>query len=43
MNFTAEELLPVIQLIAKNVVKVNDGQTKNVVSRTQPGVSTTCA
>ncbi|CAL8405937.1 unnamed protein product [Arctogadus glacialis] len=30
MNFTAEELLPVIQLIAKNVVKVNDGQTKNV-------------
>ena len=36
MNFTAEELLPVIKLIAKNVVKVNDGQTKNVVSRTAP-------
>lgn len=31
MNYTAEELLPVVQLIAKNVVKVNDGRTKNMV------------
>ncbi|KAG7263780.1 hypothetical protein CRUP_034858 [Coryphaenoides rupestris] len=30
MNYTAEELLPVVQLIAKNVVKVNDGRTKNM-------------
>ncbi|CAL8320943.1 unnamed protein product [Lota lota] len=30
MKFTSEELLPVIELIAKNVVKVNNGQTKNV-------------
>ncbi|KAK0146469.1 G2/mitotic-specific cyclin-B1 [Merluccius polli] len=30
MNYTSEELLPVIQLIAKNVVKVNDVQAKNV-------------
>lgn len=32
MNYTAESLLPVMAHIAKNVVKVNDGLTKHMVS-----------
>lgn len=32
MGYTAERLLPVMAHIAKNVVKVNEGQTKQLVS-----------
>lgn len=32
MEYTAESLIPVMAHIAKNVVKVNEGQTKHVVS-----------
>lgn len=34
MDYTAESLIPVMAHIAKNVVKVNDGQTKHLVSNT---------
>ncbi|KAM4635131.1 G2/mitotic-specific cyclin-B1 [Polymixia lowei] len=30
MNYTAESLIPVMQHLAKNVVKVNEGQTKHL-------------
>lgn len=30
MDYTAESLIPVMAHIAKNVVKVNDGQTKHM-------------
>lgn len=32
MDYTAESLIPVMAHIAKNVVKVNDGLTKHMVS-----------
>lgn len=32
MDYTAESLIPVMAHIAKNVVKVNEGQTKHMVS-----------
>lgn len=32
MDYTAESLIPVMAHIAKNVVKVNDGLTKHLVS-----------
>ena len=32
MDYTAESLIPVMAHIAKNVMKVNDGQTKHMVS-----------
>lgn len=33
MDYTAESLTPVMAHIAKNVVKVNEGQTKHMVSK----------
>lgn len=33
MDYTVESLTPVMAYIAKNVVKVNEGQTKHMVSR----------
>lgn len=32
MDYTEESLIPVMQHIAKNVVRVNEGQTKHMVS-----------
>lgn len=32
MDYTAESLIPVMAHIAKNVVKVNEGLTKHMVS-----------
>lgn len=34
MDYTAESLIPVMAHIAKNVVKVNNGQTKHMVGVT---------
>lgn len=35
MDYTAESLIPVMAHIAKNVVKVNDGQSKQMVCVTR--------
>lgn len=37
MEYTAESLIPVMAHIAKNVVKVNEGLTKHMVSTTRAG------
>ncbi len=36
MDYTAESLIPVMAHIAKNVVKVNEGLTKHMVSAGKP-------
>lgn len=41
MGYTAESLIPVMAHIAKNVVKVNEGQTKHMVSAPKAGFSLT--
>lgn len=33
MNYTEDSLVPAMQHIAKNVLKVNEGQTKHMVRR----------
>ncbi|KAJ3605008.1 hypothetical protein NHX12_027059 [Muraenolepis orangiensis] len=37
MSYTSEELLPVVQLIAKNVVQVNEGRPKNMAVKNKYG------
>lgn len=39
MEYTAESLIPVMAHIAKNVVKVNEGLTKHMVSAPKAGFS----
>lgn len=41
MEYTAESLIPVMAHIAKNVVKVNEGLTKHMVSAPKAGFSLT--
>lgn len=36
MEYSAESLIPVMAHIAKNVVKVNEGLTKHMVSTNTP-------